>query len=144
MRAERSKRARVATPMKLSEILLLVGLLAVPVVLFGQFLWVRRPDFRRRRARLLQGALLFFPLLAVAHCRAKRLEAPPPEPVWTTTWPESRDGSQPPPSPPPPPNPPPLVERAEDCPPQTRFRGGLCFDAANRVVPAPQREPAAQ
>ena len=127
--------------MKLSAVILLVGLLSVPLVLFGQFLWVRRPDFRRRRARLLQAALVLFPLLAVAHCEAKRIEAPPEaEPRLITTLPADPHGD----APPPPPPPPPPVERPEDCPPATHFRGSLCLDANDRIVPASPRRPPAQ
>ncbi|HZF93642.1 MAG TPA: hypothetical protein VEZ20_02100 [Allosphingosinicella sp.] len=110
--------------MKLSAIILLVGLVAVPVVLFAQFRWVRAPDFRRRRGRLLLGALFFFPLLAVAHAMAVKRELPPPEPSGIRFWPDaSIQQHDPLPPPPPPPRP---VERQEDCPPGTTLVAAQC------------------
>ncbi len=127
--------------MKLSTLILIAAFLAVPLMLAAQFRWLRAPpaEFRRKRRRLFWLAALLFPLLALAHCEATRMEAPPPDPVWPTTWPEARDPNLPPP--PPPPSPPPPVERAEDCPPGTRFRASLCIDAENRVVPATPAAP---
>ncbi|HEX8193349.1 MAG TPA: hypothetical protein VF552_10665 [Allosphingosinicella sp.] len=118
--------------MTLSAVILLVALLALPIVLFAQFRWVRAPDFRRRRARLLWGALVFFPLLAVAHAMAVERERPPPEPDHLRILPgESLPGTEAPPPPPPPPRP---VERQEDCPPGTTLRAAQCV--AN-PAPAP-------
>jgi hypothetical protein len=114
--------------MKLSAVILLVALLAVPVALFAQFRWVRRPDFRRRRGRLLLGALFFFPLLAVAHAMAVDRERPPPDPNYLRTMP-ALPGEEPPaarPNPPPPPPPRP-DERQEDCPPGTTLTAGQCL-----------------
>jgi hypothetical protein len=120
--------------MKLSAIILLVGLVAVPLVLFAQFRWVRAPDFRRRRKRLLLGALFFFPLLAIAHAMAVKREQPPRDPNDLRTMPilpgEELSGA----APAPPPPPPRAVERQEDCPPGTTLRAALCV--AN---PAPAR-----
>jgi hypothetical protein len=109
--------------MKLSAIILLVGLVAVPLVLFAQFRWVRAPDFRRRRGRLLLGALFFFPLLAVAHAMAVKREQPPPEPSDIRLWPDVPMPERAMSPPPPPPRP---VERQEDCPPGTTLRAALC------------------
>jgi len=111
--------------MKLSAIILLVGLIAVPVVLFAQFRWVRAPDFRRRRGRLLLCALFFFPLLAVAHAMAVKREQPPPGPSEIRFWPDASMEQQHDPLPPPPPPPRP-VARQEDCPPGTTLHAALC------------------
>ena len=121
--------------MKLSAIILLVGLLAVPVALFAQFSWVRRPDFRRRRGRLLLGALFFFPLLAVAHAMAVDRERPTPDPNYLRIMPVL-PGEEPAirRADPPPPAPPRPVERQEDCPPGTTLAAGQC-----RATPRPAR-----
>jgi hypothetical protein len=111
---------------KLSDFILVAAFVALPLVLAAQFRWLAAPpaEFRRKRRRLLSFAALLFPMLALAHCEAKRIETPPTEPGMMTTWPEER-GTAGPPGPPPPPPPRP-VERQEDCPPGTTLAGGLC------------------
>lgn len=112
--------------MKLSTLILVAAFVAVPLLLAAQFRWLGAPavEFRRKRRRLFWFAALLLPLLALAHCEAKRIEAPPPDPRLITTLPDERGTAGPPQ--PPPPAPPRPVERQEDCPPGTTLAAGLC------------------
>jgi hypothetical protein len=111
---------------KLSTLILLSAFVAVPLLLAAQFRWLgaTAAEFRRKRRRLFRFAALLLPLLALAHCEAKRMEARPPDPRLITTWPDERGVAGPPN--PPPPSPPRPVERQEDCPPGTTLAAGLC------------------